>query len=215
LKEHLAKLASKVAELPKIARADFVYLRHRHPTHGGAFFSAETGEMRSIIPFCSKEAETFGFSLDYKWRLNYHHLFVRTLLERENPRLANLRTEKGGPAIPIRITNIHRFWPLWKKILNRAGEKVSLKLTGKQFSILPQPHSDEYPLPAWRSAFIRNAQMTGLIKSEDMLTKTLYNSKQLQDLIEQVDLNHFKHGEFLDRVVTLEMAMRAVGTGID
>ena len=214
LKEHFAKLASRYAEFPNTVQSHLIFVRHRHPTHGGAYLSAAAGIIRSLMPLCFKEPATFAFSLNYKWRLNYHYRFVRALLERENPRLANIMTAKAGPAIPMRVTNVHKFWPLWKPIINRATGKVSRKLFGRPITLWPQPDYATYPLLAWRKAWLSFATAEGLLKPSDMHSGALYNADALQALVSQAGTEGFKYGEFLDRVITVEMAMRAVGVSV-
>lgn len=215
LKAHLARLASKGVGLSTLAKTDLLYLRHRHPTHGGAYLSATAGIMRSLIPFCCKESETWGFSLDDRWRINYHHGFVRALLERENPRLASIATQKGGPGIPVRVTNLDQFGPLWKKIVNEATTSLSRKLLGKSITPWPQPHYAEYPLPTWRKGWLTYVVSKGLLAPTQMYSGALYRTDVLQALVAQAESEDFKHEDFLGRVITVEMALRAVGTCIE
>ena len=214
LKQHFSRLTSGHAGLPNTVQAYHIFIRHRYPTHGGAYLSAAAGVVRSLAPFCFKEPVNFGFSLKYRWRLNYHHRFVRALLEKENPRLANIMTDKGGPAIPMRVTNVHKFWPLWKPIFNRNVGKISRKIFGKPITLWPQSDYAAYPLPAWRKAWLSFAVAEGLLKPSDMRSGALYNASGLQTLVSQAGTQDFKYGEFLDRIITVEMAMRAVGTSV-
>ncbi len=108
--------------------------------------SATAGIMRALMPFCFKELESFGFSLNNNWRLIYHYGFVRNLLEKGNPRLANIRTAKGEPAIPIRVTNLHKFGPLWKYLGNLVIMKASRNLIGRQIVLSRNHHAVGYPL---------------------------------------------------------------------
>ena len=214
VKESLAQLASRYAGFPNTIKTRVLFIRYGHPVHGGAYLSAAAGIIRSLIPLSFKEPETFAFSLKYTWRLNYHHRFARALLERENPRTANIITDKGGPAIPMRVTNVHKFGPLWKTIINRNAGKVSRKLFGKPITIWPQPAYAEYPLPTWRKAWLSFATAEGLLKPSDMHSGALYNADALQALVSQAGTEGFGYGVFLDRVITVEMAMRAVGVSV-
>ena len=214
LKQHFSRLTSGHAGLPNTVQAYHIFIRHRYPTHGGAYLSAAAGIVRSLAPFCFKEPVNFGFSLKYRWRFNYHHRFVRALLEKENPRLANIMTDKGGPAIPMRVTNVHKFWPLWKPIVNRNVGKISRKIFGKPITLWPQSDYAAYPLPAWRKGWLGFAVAEGLLKPSDMRSGALYNASELQTLVSQAGTQDFKYGEFLDRIITVEMAMRAVDTSV-
>ena len=55
----------------------------------------------------------------------------------------------------------------------------------------------------------------GLIMSSDMFSELLYNLDAQQRLVAHYKRHHFEHSEFLDRVITIKMAMRAVGIGVD
>ncbi len=178
--------------------------------------SAAAGDMRYLIPLCFKEPITFAFSLNYKWKLPYHYRFVRTILERENPRIANTMTTNKGPAIPIRVINVHKFGPFWKSLTNRFTRKVSRKLLGKPIVIWSEKSSyAEYPLPAWREGWLNFAAERDLLKPPYMHSGALYNTDELLTLVSQAKTQDFKYEEFLGRVITVEMAMRAVGTSVE
>jgi len=214
LKMYFAKLASRCAGWSNLAKMDLIYLRHRHPTHRGAYMSATAGIMRSLMPFCFKEPETFGLSLNYTWRLNYHYHFVRALLERENPRLARIKTTKGGPTIPMRLTNIYQFWPLYQQIIGRKAKEALCKLFGKPITIWPHAYA-EYPLSSWRKGWISYARSNGLLTPSEMRAGALYNADAFQTLVSQAEAKNFQYEELLGRVATVEMALRTVGTSIE
>jgi hypothetical protein len=214
LKNHLAKLESNHIGEDILTRLDVIFIRHRHPIHGGAYLSAEAGIMRALMPYCFKELENFGCSLNPKWRMIYHYGMVRNILEMVNPNLAGLRTAKGEPAIPIRLTNIHRFGPLWRYLGALAIEKSSLKLIRKPVRISHHQHSMEYPLPVWGIAWLNWAKTKGFLDPSRMHSGSLYNASNLLDLVEESIAGKVNHREFLDRVITVEMAMQTVGTGV-
>ena len=49
---------------------------------------------------------------------------IRSLLARYLPALANYPLEAGHPSVPLRISNIHRFWPLVPHYGARIGKKI-------------------------------------------------------------------------------------------
>lgn len=215
LTEYFENVVSKYAEFPNTVKLDSLYLFHRHPTHSGAYLSAAVGMVRSVIPLCFKEPTTFAFSLAYKWKLPNSYHFVRVLMERENPRLANIMTTSGGPAVPMRLTNSYKFWPFWKSTTNRATRKFSKKLIGKSIKLWSEKSNYvAYPLPAWRKGWLNFAIAKGLLNPTDMCSESLYDAAKLQSLVQQVEAEDFKYTEFLGRVITLEMALRTVGTSI-
>ncbi len=105
LYSYIIHLCSQYSGLPNTVQIDRFEF-HRDSGHAGAYLSAVAGIERSLVPFFFKALVNFAFSLNYRWKYPRHNLFARTLLERENKHLANLDTTTGGPAIPIRLTNI-------------------------------------------------------------------------------------------------------------
>jgi hypothetical protein len=216
LRRYLEELASDYAEFPNTVKLDIIFIRHRHPIHSGAYLSAAAGTMRSLVPFCFKEPTSFAISLNYMWKLPYHHRFARALLERGNPRLASFETTTGGPAIPIRITNLHRFWPLWKKLINQATGTLSRRLIRRSVTLWPtEPGDEQSPLIAWRRGWLSYAAAEGLLRPSTMHSGALYDAQALQTLVSQAGTEDFKHAEFLGRIITVEMAMRAVGVSVE
>ena len=215
LRDHFTRLSSKYAEMGVLAQRDYIFIRHRHPTNAGAYLSVETGLQRAVLPFCFKDLENFCFSLNHSWRIKYQFRFVRNLLEKGNPHLANIRTANGGPAIPIRVTNLQMFGPLWRHLIDHFSVKVSQKLFGKPVSIWPGHPHNKYPLPAWKSAWLRWAVEENLITPKKMRSGALYNTAALSEIVEQELAGNHLAGEFLDRAITLEMALRVMGTGIE
>lgn len=215
LQQHFRMLESKYAEYNVLTRTDIIFLRHRHPIHGGAYLSAEVGSMRGIMPFCFKELENFGFSLNDLWRIRYHASFVRNLLEKGEPRLASIITAKGEPAKPIRIINIFQFMPLWKILTKKCVDKVSRKLINRLLTPQPEQYNGKLPLTAMRASWLRWALSEGLLETSKMNSRKLYNEQELKKLIYQNLSGSVQYSNFLDHVITLEMAMRTVGTGVN
>jgi hypothetical protein len=170
--------------------------------------------MRSLIPFCSKELVNFGLSINHHWRIIYDFRFVRYLFERINPHLANIRTEKGGPAIPIRLTNFNRFIPLGINLVDHFVGKASTKLLRRRLSLSETDHYPTYPLSAWKMATLRWAKAENLLNLDKMHSGAIYNPTELSELVEQGLAGNHQFGEFLDRVITIEMALRTTGASL-
>lgn len=214
LSNFISQLTSKYADKPNTVKIDRFEIV-RDSGHGGAYMSLVTKVGRSLAPLCFKAPVNFAFSLNYRWKYPRHHSFLRALMERENKRLADLETTTGGPAGPIRLTTVHRFWPLWKDVANQAVALGSKKVFGKAWRIWPRVQTKEYPLPAWRTTFHTYARSEGLLSYDSMVSKGLYKPDELDAYVKSVAIGQDQHSEFLDRVISVEMAMRAVGTRID
>lgn len=213
LSDFIHQLCSNYSELPNTVQIDRFEIC-RDSGHGGAYLSAVTSLERSLAPFCFKAVVNYGISLNYHWKYPRHHIFVRALLERENKLLASLGTTTGGPAVPIRITNIPKFWPLWKDITNRAVAIGSKKMLGKTMQVWPQTEQPGYPLQTWRTAFHAYARSEGMLNYRTMCTGGLYKHTEFNEYVERAELAQPHSSEFLDRVISIEMAMRAVGSSI-
>jgi len=207
-------LFSKYENLPNTTKLDRLEI-YRDANHGGAYLSAASGMARSMMPLCLKEHVDFAFSLNYKWKLPRHHLFVRALLEKENPILANWNTTTGGPAARIRFTNLHKFWPLWKGIVDKTIRIASTRLFGHSIVTSPRSVPPSFILPSWWAAYLKHAKAEYLVEPADMLSGKLYNPQVFQFLVEHSKIDNYKFGDFLDRAITIEMALRAVGTAVD
>lgn len=210
----ISRLCLEYSTLPNVVQIDRFELG-RDSGLGGAYLSSVAGIGRSLVPFFFKSVVNFAFSLNYQWKYPHHNLFARTLFERENKPLAGVATTTGGPAVPIRVTNAHRFWPLWQKLSNRLVATGSSKILRKTITLWPQPHYSEYPLPTWQMAFYSYARLKGVLNYKTMCTAGLYKENEFNGYLEQVGQNSSAHSEFLDRVITVEMTLRATGTSID
>ncbi|HSM23839.1 MAG TPA: hypothetical protein VK856_03160 [Anaerolineaceae bacterium] len=214
LSDFVQQITEKYSDFPNTFKLD-IFEIVRDSGHGGAYLSAVSGINRSLAPLCFKAPINFAISLNYKWKYPRHHVFVRTLIERENKILANLDTTTGGPAIPIRFSNMKKFWPLWKDILNSGISIGSKKILRKNIQIWPTPHNSEYPLPEWRSVFHDYARKEGLLQLSNMRSGGLYEPDEFKAFVEQSSNGQSYYKEFLDRVLSIEMGMRLVGADIN
>jgi hypothetical protein len=203
-------LCAQYAQYPNTVKLDRVEM-YRDAGHGGAYVSATAELQRSLAPLCFKQAADFAFSLNYRWKYPRHHVFLRTLLARENQELASFATTTGGPALPMCATNLHQFWPLWQALAKRAIAVGSKKLIGKAVQIGSPANPAGYPLPAWRKAFHAYARSEGMLTYEKMHTRGLYDRDAFNAYIQQSE-GDSGGSEFIDHVISVEMTMRAAGT---
>lgn len=215
LKEYLSGLVARYSDSAKVTQMDIAWIRHRHPIHLGTFTSALAGCMRSLTPFCFKDLVNYGLSINHQWRINFDFRFVRTLMERQNPRLANIRTVLGAPAVPIRLNNLNKFMPLWAYLGDLALGKASKKLLGRKLSVRAPRQYPTYPLPTWKAAWLRWAVAEHLLTPEKMRSGALYNAPELGKLLTEGLSGNNPYSEFLDRVITVEKALRATGAEVE
>ena len=184
---------------------------YRETSHVGAWSSVGAGLLRIMPILFSKDIVPHVISLNYRWRAK--NLLIRHMLERYNPTLANIEMDHGGPAIPRRMTNIHRFIPYSIHFYRSAANKLSEITLGK--SLWRNRHDEGYSRPAWRQEVLKFAEGRRLLQPADMCSGKLYQTGALETCLAQAKSEKFQQDEFLGRIMTVEMALRAVGAAIN
>jgi hypothetical protein len=213
LAEFIKSMLEEYKGLPKSVALDRIEI-YRDAGHGGAFLSSAVGFTRSINPFCFKEAVNCGISTNYLWKLPKHHKLIRTILERENLLLASLPTTTGGPAVPIRVGNLILFLPLWEKLVVSISRKLSLPDLKKILSTASASEQSTFTF-SWHNSLFMYALFKDLLNPKDMCSGNLYNIKELHEGLVKTELMGYFYYQFFDRVITIELALRATGTSVD
>jgi asparagine synthetase B (glutamine-hydrolysing) len=214
MRSYIEWLFAPYAEHPNSVKLD-VYNMSEHLTHGGAFMSTAAGIMRGLTPLSFKAPTNLALSLNYRLKLPRHQRFVRELQERLNPLVANVETTAGGPAVPMRMSNVRSFGPFWGDLLNNVSQRFSRRLLGRVITPFPKKAGyPRYPLPSWRDAWLTFARLERLLDPAHMHSAALYDTAGLHTLVAQAGQQGFQYGSFLDHMITVEMATRAVGTHI-
>jgi hypothetical protein len=134
------------------------------------------------------------------------------MFEKYQPVLAHIEVEGRGPALPRRITNFYRFIPSRIAFYRAAINKlVEIKL-GR--SLWRSRHPEGYSAAERRRAVLHWAEAEGLFQPAAMRSAKLYRLDQLQAFLSEAQADRFKHDEFLGRIITVEMALRAVGASL-
>ena len=177
----------------------------------GTTIAAVLGQQRVILPFDFKENIIRIFSINYKWRT--HGRMFRLILERINPRLAEIETADGGPALPMRFSNFYRFAPYWldtgEKLLWRLGYKTMGKPLWRQRNAGPSGRT--YPTGQWLQDTLKALGQLSLLDQGKMQSAVLYNQKWLQGLISDPQVASHAGEAVIGRVLALEMALRSFG----
>lgn len=211
LKSLLRSVADQYIDLPNTLKLDCIYA-FKNTGHTGAHISSVTGLQRVFAPLFFKEAMTFAISTNFRWR--NHSRLVRHIIEEVNPSLANFETTAGGPAIPIRASNFSRFIPYWSALgvqLLQKGSRVLL-----QRSLIPVARSMnfDYPRHRWRRDTLNCLDADGVLDYAQMRSGALYNPQRLADFVKAARTEQFEQDNFLSRILTVEMALRAVGASL-
>jgi len=203
------KLFEKYRDYPNTVKLDRFEV-YRDAGHGGAYLSSSSGIIRSINPLCFKQIVDFSLSINYQWKLPIHHRMIRSILERENKILASIPTTTFGLAYPIKVGNLFHFMPLWINFLKKADNKVRSFYYDKV--LVNKPPTIRYEKLEWYSPLLEFANQNKLLALTEMHTQDLYNQRALENLIAPKNGISSLQGEILDRIITLEMTMRATGT---
>jgi hypothetical protein len=210
IKSQFKGIGDRYPDALNTLRLDCIWA-YRETAHVGAWASAASGLLRTIPILFSKDIVTHVISLDYRWKTK--NQLVRYMLERYSPTLADIEVEGRGPAMPMRITNFYRFVPSkiisCRKTINKLGE-ITL---GKSF--WPTKSCESYSRVEWRQEILEFAEAEGLFHPSEMHSGNLYRSDQLRSFLSQAQTKGFHHDEFLGRIITVEMALRAVGAAIN
>ena len=200
-------MGERYPDLPNTFKLDCIFA-YKTTGHTGSHISAVMGPQRAIAPLFFKDSFAFVISTPSQWR--QHSRLVRLLIEKINPVLANIQTTIGGPALPMRLTNLHKFEPYWFGIGKQLTRKVSRQILGR--SLLPETRSEfaSYPLTEWRQATLDALARDHLFDYGYMRSARLYNAGYLADFVARSRATDFGQETFLSRIITLEMALRAV-----
>jgi asparagine synthetase B (glutamine-hydrolysing) len=212
-KNRLQAIGEQHPDLLNTVKLDLIgqYLE-RHS--GGNTIAGVLGQQRVLLPYYSKDSISQILSTNYQWRM--HSRIFRHILERINPTLAGIETADGGPALPMRLANIHKFIPYWmdtgEKLLWRYGYKFLKKSIRNRRDA--GPFGKAYPIGMWLQETITQLRDQELLIPNKMHSGNLYDENQLQALLDG-SLRESQDGDtMIGRILTIELAMRAVGTSI-
>jgi Glutamine amidotransferase domain len=201
--------AEPYSDEPNTTQLDVMYA-YKMMGHFGAYASADGGFLVSELPFYFKPIFNAAFSSPHGHRDN--HRLMRHMIWRLDPELAAISTTTGGPAMPWRAGNLHRFAPYYAQIGLKALNKISHRAVGRP--LLPVGTQDFYcPAPA-RQAAIRSVLGSGTPKANDMRSAPLFDRGELSGLLRRAQDPGFGETAILGRVLTVELALRALDTGL-
>jgi hypothetical protein len=178
----------------------------------GITVAAVSGQQRVLLPYDFKDNISRIFSINHNWRT--HARMFRLILERLNPRLAEIETADGGPASTMRFKNIHRFIPYWlgtgEKLLWRLGYKASGKALWRKRNA--GPAGIAYPIEGWLKDTIVQLQKQDLLVPKKMLSAYLYDDNCIQALFSRPSN---AHEGLIGRILAIEFEMCATGMDIN
>jgi hypothetical protein len=78
--------------------------------------------------------------------------------------------------------------------------------------INPGTEGKAYPLAQWRRDTLAEPEVQNLLTPAKMYSANLYDLEKLQALLAEAHTNSFRHEALLSCILTVEMALRSVGT---
>lgn len=202
--------AEHYAEEPNTTQLDIMYA-YKMTGHFGAYLSADGAFLDSQLPFYFRPIFGAAFSSRHTHRDN--HKLMRHMMWRLDPKLASISTTTGGPAVPWRPRNLHRFAPYYGQIAGKAVNKISQRALGRP--LLPGGPQDFYCNAAARRAAIRSVAEGGDLQAADMRSAPLFDPSELDDLLRRASKPGFEETAILGRVLTVELALRALDSGLE
>lgn len=171
----------------------------------GAFRSAALASLESELPMHFKDVHETVFSVSHHHRSNGK--LARHVMQRVSPELARLATTQGGPAEPFRWSAAHRFAPFYAIRAQNLVNKVGRQAVGRA----PLARSAAPDLEAARARCnALDAMGEGAtLSAGGMHTAHLYAPAALDALLSAARSPGFSDGEMLDRVLTVELTVRA------
>jgi hypothetical protein len=211
-RRRLERCKAPYSEQPNTTQLDAMYA-YKVTGHFGQYRAADSAYLEAELPFYFKPVFTAAFSTDYRVRNAYR--LQRRMLARLNPRVAAVETQAGGPAEPLRPSNAHRFVPYYLRTGHRALNKVGQMALGRR--LLPPVERYDWwcPEESRRAAMkaVRNGGARPLV--DQLRTAPLFQRERLAAFFALARGGDFAEPSMLGRILTAELALRAVGASIE
>ncbi|HXY86375.1 MAG TPA: hypothetical protein VEH52_12925 [Gaiellaceae bacterium] len=205
LRERMARRVADYAGELNTVQLDLLFA-YKMTGHFGAY-AAAARYVDVELPLHLRPVFLVPFSSYYRHR--FGHRLMRLMIERLDPRVAAVPTTKGGPAQPTRITNAHRFAPYYV----RLGRKAINRLTGKA---LGRPLLMAPPVVLHERVSARATLLERLdLRDSEWRSAPLYEPARLAELIRDSSRPDFGHETLFNRMITVELALRAAQASID
>lgn len=182
---------------------------YRETGHVGAWVSAASGILRSIPILFSKDIVNHVVSLNPEWKKKKR--MMRLMLAALSPALAGIEVEGGRSAEPPGFGHPVRWMQSQVRFTKKALNKLSEIFVGR--SLRPPDAPLKHLAATMNKGIERYVEEEKLLDPSYMRSGYLYKAEHLHSLFLQAGSKGFSQFEFLGRILTVEMAQRAVGSG--
>lgn len=202
-REVLARRAAPLRSELNTTQLDVIHA-YREVGHFGAYRSAGEAHVSAQLPCYYRDFWSAAFSANHKWR-NGHRLH-RGIIERLHPAVAAVETQRGGPAALLHWNNAARFVPYHAGLARTAVRKLRRRPGGSS-GMRPSAAA------AYRDA-VRRLHSDGLLVPGSMRSASLFDGPALTRAVEQAERGFTQDAAMIGRIVTLELALRAVDASL-
>lgn len=189
-------------DYPNTALLDNVYLTLRMQRWQGRIVSATSHIWPCTSPFAFRGVMEAALATPPRMRVR--HRLSRRLIEYQSPKLAALPLAQGYPALPLRLSTAHRFWPLAVEVGGMVARQVRRRLR------IPGTKSGSGYYPFHISELWQLEEVRDLLDPGRMRTAGLYERRRLAALLEESRQASFGGGHRVGRILGLEMLGRAI-----
>jgi hypothetical protein len=208
--DRMQRRAEPYSDERNTTQLDVMYA-YKMTGHFGAFLSADGAYLTSCLPFYFRTIFEAAFSTSHHHR--GHHRLMRHMIQRLSPSLAAVETSTGGPAQPWRARNLHRFGPYYVDVARRAVAKLSHRAVGRAF-LAPRRAPNPSATRA-RGVLVSELRANGILGPPEMRSAPLYNRRAFVEWLEHADQPAFQDEALIGRVITVELALRAVDAAVE
>lgn len=195
------RVTSRLGGYPNTAGADACYYSMRMQRWGGRIASSTLRIRAFGSPFFF--LRTMAPALSAPLATRFGGRMAAQLVERLHPQLAALPMADGYPALPLRLGTAHRFVPLAADLASRASRKIMNRLRGQAAVHVPGAVAERWDMRDL-------PEVAALLEPGALRTRGLYEPAAIGGFLEAARARQPIERVQLGRVVTLELAARAL-----
>lgn len=167
-------------------------------SHVSLYCSAHSDWLPALAPYMT--AGVFDLCISLPWHLRLTSGLMRHVNQMFSPRGAAVLTNYGGPAAPLRASNVHRF--AWQGI-NNTGHMLA-KVT-RVMCRKGHTQARVFHLPYMTEEF------RAFLTPEKMLSRGLYSEEGLAAHLQGTEAQWYRKETYIVRIATLEQLCRETG----
>ena len=192
-------------EAPNTLHYDNLYFQHRLRFCHGRNLSTSNQIIQTASPLWFRRPLELSMQLPYYYKLKAK--LTRTIAEKASVEFAGQKMINDTPFVPMRLSNLHRFFPGIQFVFKKGVRKFS-QLFFKR-TILAGLTMPDYDNGLWFQRALEDPRCRELVNYDHMVTAPLYDRHGLNEFVNLAHKGkgfHF-YGQ-LGNIITLELTMR-------